>query len=113
MWDYGQPKEVTIIAREGEYSGYEVDEVLCYEYEGKYYITNNSHCSCNGTWDGWNGENPEYGYTKERLIEMAQKGIDPAWPNALPERYLDEKDSDYQWIVSLYKQILEHFGVSK
>ena len=107
---YGIPNGVEIIANEGEYGCYEVDEVFCYEYKGLYYIESNSHCSCSGTWDDWK-ENVEGGYTKEQLIYIASNQIDTAWPLGLGERQISPKDSDYEYIKSVYKQILEHFGV--
>lgn len=93
-------------------SGYVVVELE----DGRYALTNYSHCSCYATWtaicDGdWGNSGDAYPTflwvgSRDALIGMAQTCSDPA----MSDRHADEEDSDYQHLVSVYKQVLKHFG---
>lgn len=73
------------------------------------YIARYSHCSCYCTFSviGDDVANFDWRGSVDELIEMAKRKADPA----IPERTADPEDYDYDHLISVYRDILSHFGV--
>ncbi|WP_013626567.1 hypothetical protein [Rubinisphaera brasiliensis] len=75
-----------------------------------------SHCSCFATFEAlcgggisdWFDEGEpswDWSGSVDELKSMAERWADPA----MPDREADESDYDYCHLVSMYKQVQEHF----
>lgn len=101
---YDENPGIEVIAQ-ADSGGYDPSGYVCYKFNDDYYISNFSHCSCYGTWDVISpGDGDKY--TEAALINMAQKQLDPSWK----EREIMKEDYDYQYLVDVYGQILDHFN---
>lgn len=96
--------------------GYDPGGYVVWEFEGTYYLSDFSHCSCYDTFtslcgggigDYYEKGTPSFMWsgTKEELIAMAIKESDPA----IPERKSDPEDYQYKYLMDVFKQIREHF----
>ncbi len=89
-----------MIARESDDESYSASGwVACVNGE-KAEMSAFSHCSCYDTWDGlgasWTG-------TVDEMLSMAKEELCPV----MPSRKLNSDDYDYNYVIGLYKQIIE------